>query len=81
MNEIIWEFLEIQLGQDFLPEQIIAVYAAEITALGRCIGLEILAYFTDKMYKKLDKKNFVKIFCYLYIFKALNSDLIFGLIN
>ena len=83
LNELLWDFYKAWFSSVQIPEHLIAVYAASIMGLARHTGKEIIAFIVDCLYKSLDQRNKYQImyWCYLYLFDAIGSELIVGLIE
>lgn len=83
LNELLWDFYKAWFSSVQIPEHLIAVYAASIMGLARHTGKEIIAFIIDCLYKSLDSRNKYQImyWCYLYLFDAIGSELIVGLIE
>ena len=83
LNQIFWEFLSGSLTNTKVPTQLLAVYAAEISALSKFVGREVSAFIIDKLYSQINDLNTNKasFWSYLYYFKVISSEIMVGFIK
>ena len=83
LNDSLWNFFKTSFSQPSIPPQLLAAYAAGVSALGKLVGREVNAFVLDKLYKSLSTsdKNYIAFWCYLYYFEAIGSLLVSGLVK
>ena len=83
LNDSLWNFFKTSFSQPSIPPQLLAAYAAGVSALGKLVGREVNAFVLDKLYKSLSisDKNYIAFWCYLYYFEAIGSLLVSGLVK
>mmetsp|Transcript_9325 Transcript_9325/g.17854 ORF Transcript_9325/g.17854 Transcript_9325/m.17854 type:complete len:629 (+) Transcript_9325:7150-9036(+) len=72
----IWEVIEQNLSSSFVPQQLLAVYAAALVGLAKYTGKEVLGFMLAKLSQSvLTSKHAAFLWNFLFVFGGVSSDL------